>query len=126
MGKESAFFEKGVLTPEEFVLSCDQLMNTCKTWQWEGGEKARRATYLPSEKQFLITRSVPCRGRVSNLENAGKEENIEEDDGDGGWLSTHVDQASAVVKDFDDLNIGDDAVKPSAAPKPLINITESH
>ena len=30
--KETKFLEKGVLTPEEFVLDGDHLVNKCGTW----------------------------------------------------------------------------------------------
>lgn len=32
--KESAFAEKGVLTPEEFVIAGDNLVFKCPTWEW--------------------------------------------------------------------------------------------
>ena len=31
--KESRFLEKGVLTPEEFVLAGEHLTHKCNTWQ---------------------------------------------------------------------------------------------
>ncbi len=31
--KDSKFLEKGVLTPEEFVMAGDHLCNKCGTWQ---------------------------------------------------------------------------------------------
>jgi ubiquitin-like-conjugating enzyme ATG3 len=31
--KDSAFLEKGVLTPEEFVAAGDHLCHKCNTWQ---------------------------------------------------------------------------------------------
>ncbi len=31
--KESKFFEKGVLTPEEFVIAGDNLTHKCPTWE---------------------------------------------------------------------------------------------
>jgi len=34
----SAFLEKGVLTPEEYVLAGDELVFKCPTWQWESGD----------------------------------------------------------------------------------------
>ncbi|GBG78852.1 hypothetical protein CBR_g28077 [Chara braunii] len=53
----SAFKEKGVLTPEEFVQAGDNLVAKCPTWSWEGGDTSRRKTYLPPGKQFLVTRN---------------------------------------------------------------------
>jgi ubiquitin-like-conjugating enzyme ATG3 len=31
--KESKFFEKGVLTPEEFLIAGNNLIDKCKTWE---------------------------------------------------------------------------------------------
>lgn len=54
--KESRFKETGVLTPDEFVLAGDYLVHHCPTWQWQTGDKTKLKSYLPSNKQFLITR----------------------------------------------------------------------
>jgi ubiquitin-like-conjugating enzyme ATG3 len=32
--KESKFIEKGVLTPEEFVIAGDQITHKCPTWRY--------------------------------------------------------------------------------------------
>ncbi|GFZ15174.1 autophagy 3 [Actinidia rufa] len=53
----SAFKEKGVLSISEFILAGDNLVSKCPTWSWESGEPSKRKSYLPSEKQFLITRN---------------------------------------------------------------------
>ena len=53
--KETKFLEKGVLTPEEFVLAGQNLINKCGTWQWEAGDK-NPDNRFPAEKQYLITR----------------------------------------------------------------------
>jgi ubiquitin-like-conjugating enzyme ATG3 len=58
--KDSKFRETGRLTPEEFVLAGDFLVFKCPTWQWGMGETSRRRSILPKEKQFLVTRNVPC------------------------------------------------------------------
>lgn len=54
--KSSHFLTKGVLTPEEFVAAGDQLVYRCPMWQWSGGDTDSRRSYLPPDKQFLITR----------------------------------------------------------------------
>ena len=84
----SCFKQKGFLTPEEFVQAGDVLVHSCRTWQWEAGDAAaalpyvpqslamqtRRlrlshctCRYLPKDKQFLVTRNVPCRKRARGL-----------------------------------------------------------
>mmetsp|Transcript_2383 Transcript_2383/g.6909 ORF Transcript_2383/g.6909 Transcript_2383/m.6909 type:complete len:351 (-) Transcript_2383:69-1121(-) len=68
--KSSAFLSRGVLTPEEFVAAGDELVYKCPTWSWEGGDPKKAKSYLPLDKQYLITRNVPCPTRVSALENS--------------------------------------------------------
>ncbi|XP_024383490.1 autophagy-related protein 3 isoform X2 [Physcomitrium patens] len=88
----SAFKEKGVLTPDEFILAGDNLVSKCPTWSWEMGDPNKRKPYLPAEKQFLITRNVPCLRRASSIEedyNAAGGEVLLDNDDDEGWLATH-------------------------------------
>ncbi|KAK7489367.1 hypothetical protein BaRGS_00019475 [Batillaria attramentaria] len=89
--KESKFKETGVLTPEEFVAAGDHLVHHCPTWQWVKGEESRVKPYLPPDKQFLITRNVPCYKRVKQMDThqEDQEKVIEEEDDDGGWVDTH-------------------------------------
>ncbi|KAL9655087.1 hypothetical protein ABK040_008868 [Willaertia magna] len=84
--KESHFYERGVLTPEEFVKAGDLLVSKCPTWSWSSGEESKRKDYLPSDKQFLITRNVPCLRRCHELIELAKEEEEVEDD----WSLTHL------------------------------------
>merc|ERR1719499_2837203 len=87
--KESAFEEKGVLTPGEFVEAGEQLIFKCPTWSWHAGDKGK-CDFLPAEKQFLITRQVPCPKRVAEIQQDLQEEQVEiDEDGDGeGWCNT--------------------------------------
>ncbi|KAF2369220.1 Autophagy-related protein 3 C-terminal [Trinorchestia longiramus] len=87
--KESKFLETGVLTPEEFVAAGDHLTHHCPTWQWHAGDPAYTRPYLPADKQFLLTRNVPCYKRVKQMEYQGSEAVVDEGDGDGGWVDTH-------------------------------------
>jgi ubiquitin-like-conjugating enzyme ATG3 len=95
--KQSAFLEKGVLTPEEYVQAGDELVFRCPTWAWEGGDPKLTKAYLPVDKQYLITRNVPCRDRVTAMEQML---DMQEDDGDDDWLVSHLIQQSE--KNFDD------------------------
>ncbi|XP_059460591.1 autophagy-related protein 3 [Corylus avellana] len=88
----SAFKEKGVLSVSEFIVAGDNLVSKCPTWSWESGESSKRKPYLPPEKQFLITRNVPCLRRAASVEEdyeaAGGEVLLDGEDNDG-WLATH-------------------------------------
>mmetsp|Transcript_29009 Transcript_29009/g.67497 ORF Transcript_29009/g.67497 Transcript_29009/m.67497 type:complete len:309 (+) Transcript_29009:152-1078(+) len=111
---ESRFVESGTLTPEEFVSAGDQLTFKFPTWQWAAGDPSRRATYLPQERQYLITRNVPCKDRVRALDYVldHKTQTVDE------WLLPETADAGreGLVPDVDDL------VEPrsSASEGPII------
>ena len=106
---ESAFLEKGVLTPEEFVKAGDELVFRCPTWEWATSSKAsKQKSYLPPDKQYLITRNVPCRNRVAALETNLKMEGVEDANGCGDdWMVSSI-LAEGETADDDDDNIEDD------------------
>ena len=59
--KESIFLEKGQLTAQEFLEAGDTLVQKCPTWEWASTDDPKKMRKeLPPEKQFLITRKVPC------------------------------------------------------------------
>jgi ubiquitin-like-conjugating enzyme ATG3 len=91
--KESHFTEKGVLTPEEFVTAGDLIVMKCPTWSWASGEPSKRKDYLPADKQFLITKNVPCLKRTKALEEDAKDE---EDLEGGDWIATHTSRTSKI------------------------------
>ena len=81
----SAFLERGVLTPEEFVRAGDHLVQCCPSWTWCEGESSKIKSYLPKQKQFLLTRGVPCFQRVAKLYSIPIEDKIEKGDEIGDW-----------------------------------------
>ncbi|KAL3908094.1 MAG: hypothetical protein SGARI_003217, partial [Bacillariaceae sp.] len=111
----------GVLTPEEFVRAGDQLVYRCPTWQWEAGEESKRKSYLPEDKQYLITRNVPCQNRVSAMET-----NMKMEDGDGeddDWLVSSIleKKDSDDEDDDDDFDLIDSEGEVMEKPKPAID-----
>jgi len=87
--KDSKFKETGVLTPDEFVKAGDHLVHHCPTWQWSTADESKIKSYLPREKQFLLTRNVPCYKRCKQMEYTEQEKIVNADDGEGGWVDTH-------------------------------------
>lgn len=107
---ESAFLEKGVLTPEEFVKAGDELVFRCPTWEWASSSKAsKQKAYLPPDKQYLITRNVPCRNRVASLETNLKMEGVEDANGCGeDWMVSSILAEGETGDDDEEDNIEDD------------------
>jgi ubiquitin-like-conjugating enzyme ATG3 len=116
--KESKFKETGVLTPEEFVLAGDFLVYKFPTWQWVSGLESKRKDYLPPNKQYLITRNVPCLKRVKDMEYQEAGDEV----GEGGqllaedqeWVKTHSghpEQTPVDVKDFEELEDSTNRIK---------------
>lgn len=88
----SALEERGVLTPEEYVAAGDLLVRACPTWKWEAGDPARRKSYLPTQKQFLRTRNVPCVRRAEGNEDGLDVLHAEED----GFVQLNVTHEEAI------------------------------
>ncbi|KAF2735948.1 hypothetical protein EJ04DRAFT_434016 [Polyplosphaeria fusca] len=107
----STFRSTGQLTPEEFVLAGDFLVFKFPSWEWaDASSPAKRVSYLPAGKQFLVTRGVPCHRRLDDnfAGDAGQDETLVRDGfaaggeaDDDGWLRTGGMAASqeAKVKD---------------------------
>jgi ubiquitin-like-conjugating enzyme ATG3 len=100
---ESKFRETGVITPTEFVAAGDFLVHHCPTWKWATGDESKIESYLPKEKQFLITRNVPCHQRCKHMEHKDNLEKIvDEENGDEGWVDTHHYADSTVIESRED------------------------
>ncbi|CDH59141.1 ubiquitin-like-conjugating enzyme atg3 [Lichtheimia corymbifera JMRC:FSU:9682] len=102
--KHSKFKETGCLTPEEFIAAGEFLVYKCPTWSWEGGLSEKRRDYLPNDKQFLVTRNVPCVRRAKQMEYTADEDDVKQVDIDekdeDGWMYTH---SSRETKTMDEI-----------------------
>ncbi|KAJ1801267.1 E2-like enzyme [Coemansia sp. RSA 2399] len=99
--KNSKFKETGVLTPEEFVAAGDYLVFKCPTWTWEKGNPSKRRDYLPADKQFLVTRNVPCLRRADQM-TVGMDDELEPV-GEDGWVSAYTGHRGVGAQDEDEI-----------------------
>jgi len=115
----SAFKEKGVLTPEEFVAAGDFLVGACPTWSWEAGEAGKKRPYLPEDKQFLVTRNIPCLCRAKDLlQGKMDEEMVELQEGQqeaDAWVATGGSTNTEDIEKIADMSLGDDEPKEAEA-----------
>lgn len=115
--KESKFKETGVLTPEEFVIAGDHLVHHCPTWRWATGDPSRVKSYLPKDKQFLVTKNVPCYKRCKEMECTDNYEKvINFGDDDEPWVDTHHYMASNDSKINEILELKDEMKNLKCGP----------
>lgn len=122
MSRTSSFRNTGQITPEEFVLAGDYLVYKFPTWSWaDASSPAKRVSYLPDGKQFLVTRGVPCHRRLNEnfAGDAGLEDEIirdylsggngddNTDDADDGWLRTGGGRDTSADQDKQDARLRD-------------------
>lgn len=51
---QSHFYEKGTLTPEEFIIACNKLIQVNPIWKWGASKNDKqRVEYLPKDKQYI-------------------------------------------------------------------------
>jgi ubiquitin-like-conjugating enzyme ATG3 len=114
--QKSAFEEKGVLTPNEFILAGDFLIRSCPSWQWNSSADPRKAkSYLPPNKQYLITRNVPCFRRASALASYGDLDEVvveTNDDDTEGWVTA---QPSTSTTNNDNADDGFEHISSSSS-----------
>ncbi len=95
--RDSKFKESGVITPDEFVAAGDYLTYKCPTWKWAGSSNKAKS-YLPADKQYLITRNVPCIKRVCEISEADVGDPLD-DAGFLDWVEANVlNQSSCKVE----------------------------
>ncbi|KAG7098450.1 hypothetical protein E1B28_000400 [Marasmius oreades] len=100
--RESKFKEHGRITPEEFVAAGDFLAYKFPVWTWEKGDVSKARDFLPTDKQYLITRGVPCLRRATSLAYTDADEDAERllsfddatDSGGDEWVETHAGRKS--------------------------------
>jgi len=112
--RESKFKEHGRITPEEFVAAGDFLTYKFPVWTWEKGDGTRVRDFLPKDKQYLMTRNVPCLRRATTLEYTNEQEDAEKllnfsegpGDKEDEWVQTHagrVEGEAGAVADIEDI-----------------------
>lgn len=113
----SNFERTGEISPEEFVKAGDYLVYKFPTWQWGNCPKNLQKSFLPPDKQFLITRHVPSYRRASAYLGITSElEEEEEEELEDGWVKSHrlekIDKSDPTEeKEIDDI---EDLVDESA------------
>lgn len=120
----SNFRETGQITPEEFVLAGDYLVYKFPTWSWSSASGPSRAVnYLPPNKQYLVTRGVPCHRRLDEnfAGDAGEGEAMVRDGftggeggDDDGWLRTGGMAASQEARMKDVRTLGESGEREEA------------
>jgi len=93
--------KKGILTPDEFICAGDELVSKCPTWAWATCKNKYLRGHLPEEKQYLITRGVPCSERVSNILSNISDVQMEETD--NGWVVSEKKNIETETHNLDDF-----------------------
>jgi ubiquitin-like-conjugating enzyme ATG3 len=72
------------------------------TWQWQAGDSSKAKDYLPADKQYLISRNVPCLKRVSSMAYTDADEDMEamiaegdSNDKEDEWVATHTNKGTS-------------------------------
>eukprot|EP00775_Hariotina_reticulata_P010379 gene10379-10537_t len=113
---KSQFDDKRVLTPQEFVMAGDYLVRACPTWSWETGDPSKARSYFPVDKQYLVTRGVPCLSRASDIEKYDPKSEFALAGEEDGWVATHQDptaDSGTAADAADDIPDLDEAAGPS-------------
>eukprot|EP01013_Petalomonas_cantuscygni_P017289 TRINITY_DN34422_c0_g1_i1.p1 TRINITY_DN34422_c0_g1~~TRINITY_DN34422_c0_g1_i1.p1 ORF type:complete len:329 (-),score=64.62 TRINITY_DN34422_c0_g1_i1:1102-2088(-) len=131
-------FEKGMITPEEFVIAGDALVAKCPAWHWRPAPTPDVAVaYLPKNKQYIVISHVPCLQRAHeeaakpDLDVAHEGEEWTIADADASKRKDEPEQdfsepkpaaasgAAAASEDLDLDSDEDPTLPPKAAPAPV-------
>ncbi|KAG0664284.1 E2-like enzyme [Maudiozyma exigua] len=83
ISNKSTFLNTGQITPDEFVQAGDYLTHMFPTWSWNGSLNEKDISvrdFLPVDKQFLVSRKVPCTIRAQDLYNIDYNDELDEDE----------------------------------------------
>jgi len=114
--RKSVFHETGKLTPEEFVIAGDFLVENFPSWSWGSGVPDKRRAHLPADKQYLQTKKVPCFTGHATHDNI-VESDVEGNGEDGGWIEAHVsgEAADAPVEELAALDVSSGGAAAASA-----------
>ncbi|KAI5955629.1 ATG3 [Candida jiufengensis] len=127
----SNFLTTGEISPEEFVKAGDYLVYKFPTWSWSSCPKNLQKSFLPEDKQVLVTKHVPSHVRANKYYDNGEEEEEEEEDADKeelnendeeyGWIKSkkskkikEIEEETKEINDIDefiDENAEDDELE---------------
>ena len=111
----STFTKTGEITPEEFLAAGDYLVHKFPSWAWSSADSAsKQVSYLPPEKQYLVTKHVPCNRRVNSDDFVGGEEKLIYLAAGGGEVEGDV-WVSTGGGGGEDGDIARERVRPAAA-----------
>lgn len=101
---KSTFLNTGQITPEEFIEAGDYLVHMFPTWKWneESGNISYRE-FLPKDKQFLVSRKVPCQIRASDFFNIDESEDFDEETTKTKSFQKEVVGSKTDIEDIDDV-----------------------
>ncbi|KAF5839299.1 autophagocytosis protein AUT1-like protein [Dunaliella salina] len=91
-----------MLTTLEWIFLTMLRENYCIHARRQGGDPRKRRTYFPPEKQFLVTRNVPCLRRAADMEAGALQSEYTLGGEEDGWVATHRDPALAGTADAEE------------------------
>ncbi|GMM55926.1 Atg3 protein [Maudiozyma humilis] len=80
---KSTFLSTGQITPDEFVQAGNYLVSMFPTWSWNGDispDNISARDFLPPDKQFLVSRKVPCLIRAQDFFNVDYNDELDEEE----------------------------------------------
>lgn len=114
ISNKSTFLNTGQITPDEFVQAGDYLTHMFPTWSWNGSLNEKDISvreFLPTDKQFLVSRKVPCTIRAQDLYNIDYNDELDEDEEENMNNITNISKETKSVPQSKDVEDIDDMLK---------------